>query len=158
MNRSRPALLGLLALLVTRTLIAEPDPVQTAQSLFDIMAKHDAEAGKLLFTPEATLTSIREDGTRTILPVEKWLTRIGTSKDALLERMWNPQVQQHEFIAVVWANYDFHLNGKFHHCGVDSFNLVKTSAGWRIAGLTYTSEAEGCAPSPLGPPVASSNP
>ncbi len=54
-------------------------------------------------------------------------------------------------IAVVWAEYDFHLNGKFNHCGVDQVNLLKTGAGWKIMGIAYTSETSGCAPSPLGP-------
>lgn len=130
----------------------KPDPVQTAQSLFSVMAKHDAEAGKALFTPEATMSAVHEDGKASVVPAERWLARIGTSRDSLLERMWNPQVLQHGAIAVVWGSYDFHLNRKFHHCGVDSFNLIKTEAGWKIASVSYTSETTGCSPSPLGPP------
>ena len=34
--------------------------------------------------------------------------------------------------------------------GADSFDLIKTAAGWKIAGGTYTVEAK-CAPSPLAP-------
>ena len=131
---------------------AELTPVQTAQSLFDIMLKHDAEAGKLLFTPEATMTTVHDDGKATVVPADKWLARIGSSKDTLLERMWNPQVLEHGAIAVVWGSYDFHLNKKFHHCGVDSFNMIKSDAGWKIASVSYTSETSGCSPSPLGPP------
>ena len=132
----------------------ESSPVQAAQSLFDVMTKHDAEAGKKLFIPETTMSSVHDDGKATVVPAEQWLTRIGSSKDSLLERMWNPQVLQHGAIAVVWGSYDFHLNGKFHHCGVDSFNLIKTEAGWKIASVSYTSETIGCSPSPLGPPTS----
>ena len=53
---------------------------------------------------------------------------------------------------MVWAPYDFHVNGAFSHCGVDVFSLVRTAEGWRIAAVAYTVEREGCAPSPLGPP------
>ena len=130
----------------------ESGPLQTAQSLFEIMAKHDAETGEALFTPDATMSTVHDDGKVTVVPAEKWLARIGTSKDTLLERMWSPQILQHGAFAVVWGSYDFHLNRKFHHCGVDSFNLVRTEAGWKIASVSYTSETTGCAPSPLGPP------
>jgi len=77
---------------------------------------------------------------------------LGTAKQEYLERIWNPKILIRGGIANVWAEYDFHLDGKFHHCGVDSFRLVKTSGGWKIAGIIYTTETAGCTNSPLGPP------
>ena len=71
----------------------------------------------------------------------------------MLERMWEPQVRVHKGIANLWAPYDFWLDGKFSHCGIDSFELMKTAGGWRLTGGSYTVEREGCAPSPLGPPA-----
>jgi hypothetical protein len=65
--------------------------------------------------------------------------------------MWDPLVLVHGRIAVVWAPYDFHINGEFSHCGVDAFTLIKTENGWQIAGAAYTIEPKGCAASPLGP-------
>jgi hypothetical protein len=65
--------------------------------------------------------------------------------------MWDPDVRIHGAIAVVWTRYDFWVDGKFSHCGVDAFDLVKTAEGWRIAGGVYTVERTGCPPSPLGP-------
>jgi len=50
----------------------------------------------------------------------------------------------------VWAPYDFWRDGKFSHCGVDAFDLIKTDEGWKIAGGGYTLESK-CEPSPLGP-------
>ncbi len=135
-----------------RAAAEESDPIGVAQRLFDAMSDHDAEAARALFTSEATLLTVRPDQTAVSVPHEKWLEHLGTSKDKWLERMWNPKVLAHGAIAVVWGEYDFHLNGQFHHCGVDSFDLVKTQAGWKIAGIMYTSETAGCSPSPLGPP------
>jgi hypothetical protein len=66
--------------------------------------------------------------------------------------MWNPKVLIHGGLAVVWADYDFHLNGKFSHCGVDSVTLVTVSGAWKISGIAYTMETSECTPSPLGPP------
>ena len=72
--------------------------------------------------------------------------------EALLERMWNPAVRVHGGLADLWAPYDFHQGGRFSHCGVDSFSLVRGPNGWLVASITYTVEQTGCAPSPLGPP------
>jgi len=58
----------------------------------------------------------------------------------------------HKEIAVVWTKYDFHREGKFSHCGVDAFNLIKTQEGWKISGIFYTVEKEGCEEGPLGSP------
>src|SRR5438270_367288 len=106
-----------------------------------------------LCIPEASLFSVRPDGTAVAIPYEKWLEYLSVSKDSWLERIWNPRVLEHESIAVVWAEYDFHLNGKFSHCGIDSFNLLKTAAGWKIAAIADTHEVSGCPPSRLGPPA-----
>lgn len=131
----------------------EQSPTATVQRLFDAMAAHDANAGRALFTEDALLFSVRPDGTAVATPHEKWLERLGASKDAWLERIWNPKVLEHGTIAVVWAEYDFHLNGKFSHCGIDSFSLLKTATGWKIAAVSDTRETSGCSPSPLGPPA-----
>jgi hypothetical protein len=134
--------------------IAEDSPTAVVQKLFDAMSKHDAEMARTLFLPEAMLFSVRPDGTSSATPHQKWVERMGASKDAWLERIWSPTALEHGTVAVVWAQFDFHLNGKFSHCGIDSFSLLKTAAGWKIAGVADTHETTGCAPSPLGPPPA----
>lgn len=55
-----------------------------------------------------------------------------------------PQVRIDETLATVWTQYDFHLAGKFSHCGVDAFHLLKTATGWKIVSLADTSRMEGC--------------
>lgn len=130
----------------------EQNITATIQRLFNAMSTHDAAAAGSMFMPNATLVSVAPDGIPTASPVQKWLDRVGTSKDKWLERIWNPKILQHGSIAVLWADYDFHLNGKLHHCGIDSFDLVKTSGGWKIAGVLYTTETANCPASPLGPP------
>ncbi|HEY1946410.1 MAG TPA: hypothetical protein VGG97_05355 [Bryobacteraceae bacterium] len=128
-------------------------PLAVAQRLFDDMATHNTADAQTLFTSEAMLFSVRPDGTSAATPHEKFVERMGASKDTWLERIWNPKVLEHGEIAIVWAEYDFHRNGKFSHCGVDSFHMLRTSAGWKIDALSDTRETTGCAPSPLGPPT-----
>ena len=74
------------------------------------------------------------------------------SQSRLLERIWEPKVMVRGRIAMVWAEYDFYANGKFGHCGVDSFLMLKTAGGWKATAISYTAETEGCVASPLGPP------
>ncbi len=116
-------------LLIASAAANDDDPAAVVQHLFDAMAAHNADAAGALFTPEATLLTVRADGTPVSSPHEQFVQHVGASKDAWLERMWKPTVLVHGGIAVVWAEYDFHLNGKLNHCGVDSVNLVKTPSG-----------------------------
>jgi Domain of unknown function (DUF4440) len=127
-------------------------PTAVAQKLFDAMAAHDGAGARALFTADAYLIAVAPDGKVTVTPVEKWTDRLSSSKDNWLERMWSPKLQEHNAIATIWGEYDFHLNGKFTHCGIDTFTLVKTNGEWRIAALVFTRETSGCPESPLGPP------
>ena len=66
--------------------------------------------------------------------------------------MWDPMVQVQDRVAMVWAPYDFHLDGEFSHCGIDVFTLLKGAEGWQVTSITYNVVREGCPPSPLGSP------
>jgi len=41
-------------------------------------------------------------------------------------------------LATVWTPYQFYYKGKFRHCGVNSFQLVKLEEGWKIQYLIDT--------------------
>ncbi len=41
-------------------------------------------------------------------------------------------------LAMVWAPYQFYYKGKFHHCGVNSFQLVRLDNNWKIQYLIDT--------------------
>jgi hypothetical protein len=56
-------------------------------------------------------------------------------------------------LATVWLPYDFHIDGKWSHCGVDAFTMLKVGEQWRIAVLAWTVEQPpACRPHPDGPP------
>jgi hypothetical protein len=133
---------------------AEKDPVVAAvENLFRAMAAHDEAALRALLTPAGRVLAVRE-GKLSEASHEDFIARIAASKETLLERMWNPEVRLDGGLATLWAPYDFHRGAKLSHCGFDSVTLVKTTEGWRIAGIAYTvTGAARCAPSPLGPPA-----
>lgn len=48
-------------------------------------------------------------------------------------------------MAHVWTGYEFRINGDFHHCGVNSFQLVKDAVkGWQIVYLIDTRRTTNC--------------
>ena len=47
-------------------------------------------------------------------------------------------------LALVWTPYKFYYKGKFSHCGVNSFHLVKLSGQWKIQYLIDTRRKAGC--------------
>jgi len=48
-------------------------------------------------------------------------------------------------LASVWTSYKFYLDGKLHHCGVNSFQLVRLGGGrWKIQYLIDTRHTDRC--------------
>jgi hypothetical protein len=128
-----------------------PGPQAIVQQLFESIAAHNVNTVRSLFTPNAVLLSVKDDGTPARMRYEEFADLLASTKNVWLERIWNPTVLVHGPIAVVWAEYDFHMNGNLSHCGIDSISLLKTSAGWKISSISDTNETSGCT-SPLGPP------
>jgi Putative lumazine-binding len=47
-------------------------------------------------------------------------------------------------LAIAWTPYNFYYKGKFSHCGVNSFQLVRFNGEWKIQYLIDTRRKEGC--------------
>lgn len=47
-------------------------------------------------------------------------------------------------LAIVWTPYSFYFNGQFSHCGVNSFQVIRFSTGWKIQYLVDTRRRQGC--------------
>jgi hypothetical protein len=125
-----------------------------AQRLLDAINNGDPDLARPILLEDAVLYSIRERGGQQVMnsrTAKQFLNGIKKDKDNYVERIWNPQIDIQGIVATVQAPYDFHVNGKFSHCGTDVFNLFKTAEGWKITSITYDVVTEGCVPSPLGP-------
>lgn len=130
--------------------------VAAAQRVLDAINRRDSVLARASLVPGAQFVSWRGDTVATRARVQRdsaFVSQIGDPKNPrMLERMWEPTVLIHGTIATVWAPYDFHIDGKWSHCGVDVFQLVRLGDGWKVAALSYTVERTGCPPSPLGAP------
>ena len=128
--------------------VADEDAaIAVVNKLFAGMKAKDAEQIKSVFSPEGQLVAIDKprDGngiskTR-VLTGEAFATMIAGNKGAdYIEVMPSPEARVTGDLAVVSGRYTFHLGEKLSHCGTNTFNLVRTETGWKIANAASTLE------------------
>lgn len=66
------------------------------------------------------------------------------SKNKVKEIPYRFEIKTHNGIAMAWVPYEFLVNEKFSHCGIDVFTLIQTSSGWKIVNASYTVDKTGC--------------
>jgi hypothetical protein len=71
-------------------------------------------------------------------PASGLMSTIATAQAKLFEKIFEPVIQIEDNLANVWVRYEFYLNDNYSHCGIDSFLMVKTAEGWKIAALADT--------------------
>lgn len=130
--------------------------LMTVQRFFETMTSKDVAGARAVLDPEGDFVSVRwnDNGERVVrrASLRDYLEGLESGTATYLERMWDSEVRIHGPIGIVWTPYDFYIDGKFSHCGIDAFQLLRTEAGWVITAGTYTVERSGCRASPLGPP------
>lgn len=106
--------------------------------MFAAMSKHDPAALKKPLLPGGTMVLMR-DGKPNQLTFDAFADIIAKpSKAPIEERIHDPLVRIDNDLAVVWAPFDFLVDGKVDHCGTDLFNLVHTEGKWLIASVADT--------------------
>jgi hypothetical protein len=70
--------------------------------------------------------------------------RLAEGHGRLAERLIDPHVHIEGDIAMIWSRYEFEIDGRFSHCGIDHFDLVRQDGRWRVLNLTWTQQAQGC--------------
>lgn len=118
-------------------------------SLFDGMRAKNADQVSAAFTPEAIMNTViakpegSEVGSNSVADFAK---RISTTpaETQLDERILDYQIKVDGTLASAWTPYRFYVNGDFSHCGVNSFQLVKTAQGWKIVYIIDTRRKEPC--------------
>ena len=114
------------------------------------ISTNDIEKVKYHVLEEGRVFRIRKDGIGFRSNTDFFKQTADQSTD-YFERMWDPIIMYRGDLAVAWTTYDFHLNGKFLHCGAESFTLTRFNNRWMVVDWAYTAnETENCN-SPLGP-------
>jgi hypothetical protein len=137
------ATLPLLAALCPLALHADSPDDQAVlapiQAMFAGMSARDAAAIRKPTMPGGVMVLMRE-GKPTQMTFEDFATRVGKPGTTKIEeRIHDPLVKIDNDLAVVWAPFDFLVDGKVSHCGTDLFNLVRQNGAWLIASVADTS-------------------
>lgn len=127
----------------------------TVEKFFTSIETRDRTLLESILVPNSLNISTNElangDARFTTLSYEEMLTALTRPGRSAMERAWDETILIQGHIAVFWAPYDFHVDGEFTHCGVDSFQLIKQEGQWLITNASWTRETENCPASPLGP-------
>jgi Putative lumazine-binding len=106
--------------------------------MFDGMSKRDAAMIKKPVLAGGVMVLMR-DGKPTQMTFEDFATRVGKPGTTKIEeRIHDPLVRIDNDLAVVWAPFEFLVDGKVDHCGTDLFNLVRVDGTWIIASVADT--------------------
>ena len=106
--------------------------------MFDGMENRDAAMIKKPLLSGGTMVLMR-DGKPVQMTFENFADRVGKPGTThIQERIHDPLVRIDHDLAVVWAPFEFLVDGKVDHCGTDLFNLVHTDGKWVIASIADT--------------------
>lgn len=118
-------------------------------TLFDGMKNANAALLKSAFSDNAVLQTISRNkegkvvvATENIDEFASFVSKL--KRDSADERIQFETIKIDGPLAVVWTPYNFYLNGKFSHCGVNSFQLVRFDGLWKIQYIIDTRRRQGC--------------
>ncbi len=126
------------------------DLVKTAvNNMFTAMKNADSAGLKNVFSETAVLQTI--SGTKegeTVVRTEiisDFVSFVGkTTKGDADEQISFGAVHIDGALASVWTPYQFFYKGKFSHCGVNSFQLVRIKGEWKIQYIIDTRRKDNC--------------
>lgn len=129
---------------------ATEDSVKAAvNKLFEGMKSADAAMVVSSFADSAVLQTIgrSKEGQLVIRneSVKAFAASVASLKaGAADERIEFGSVKIDGPLASVWTPYKFYYEGKFSHCGANSFQLVRINNEWKIQYLIDTRRRQGC--------------
>jgi hypothetical protein len=129
--------------------IVEDSVKGVVKQLFDGMRNSDAAAIRAAFADSAILQTISKNSEGSIIVRNESVSDFAKSiaelrKGAADEQIVFESIKLDPPLAMVWAPYKFYFDGKFSHCGVDSFQLVWVNGRWKIQYLIDTRRKQPC--------------
>ncbi len=134
--------------LAAAPLSAQTDDARAAvvvvEKMFDALARGDTAGMRATFVPEGRIV---QTGTREGKPfyrvnsIDDFLRSIGSAAGRKLEeKIFEVESRVEDNLAVVWSRYDFFVDGTKSHCGVDSYQLVRVGAEWKLLHIVDTQQ------------------
>jgi hypothetical protein len=104
----------------------------TVQRLLDTLANRDKETMREILLAEGHAIQSR-DHQVTYTPLRDLPEMITGGTARLEERFHHPLVRVDDDIAMVWAHYDFMVDGEVHHWGTNILSFLKQDGQWRVS-------------------------
>ena len=127
---------------------ARDSVIAAVNCLFKGMKNADTALLKSCFSSNAVLQTIHEDKGSIKVSDEKladFVDFVGKeTAGAADEQIIVETVKIDGPLAFVWTPYKFYYKGKFSHCGVNAFQLVRLSGEWKIQYIIDTRRKEAC--------------
>ena len=127
---------------------AEDSVKAVVNNLFRAMKNSDGVLLKSVFADSAILQTIETKTGKTMVKNEAVAGFIESISKlpvgAADEQVIFDMVKIDAALASVWTPYKFYFNGKFSHCGVNSFQLLRLNNEWKIQYLIDTRRRAGC--------------
>ena len=112
-------------------------------TMFTAMKNADVATLKSCFTDSVIFQTIRRDGKVVNEDVNEFLDNISRETPGNAdERIRFDVVKTDGPLAIAWTPYEFYYKGKYSHCGVDSYQLVRVNGEWKIQYLIDTRRKE----------------
>lgn len=128
---------------------AEDSIKSVVNNLFAGMKNGDAALFRSAFSDSAVMQTISRNRNGETVVLNESLAEFAEfvsrlKKDSADERITFETIKIDGPLALVWTPYTFYHNGKFSHCGVNSFHLVRFNGVWKIQYLIDTRRRQGC--------------
>ncbi len=121
------------------------------ESFFKDFHNKDSVMLKDYFVKDAHLQSVitTKEGDKKVSDelVEKFIYSIAHIPDsvAFLEKISKPVISVQKGLAHAWVPYQFYVNNRLSHCGVNSFLFAQLSSGeWKITNIIDTRNRTNC--------------
>ena len=142
-------LLGTINMTTLNAQSAEDSVKAVVNKMFEAMHNADAESLKSTFSESVVFQTIAtsKEGVVSVKTEDPkgFIDFVGKEKKSVLdERISFETIKIDGPLAVAWTPYKFYYNGTFSHCGVNSFQLVRTNGAWKIQYIIDTRRKSGC--------------
>jgi hypothetical protein len=112
----------------------EQQVLAVVQRLLETVARQDRDGMRAILLAEGLATQSR-DHVVTRTPLREFPDKMPVGPDRFAERFYDPLVRVDDDIAMVWARYDFFVNGEVHHWGTNILSFLKQDGEWRVSGI-----------------------
>ena len=120
---------------------SDTDAIEQVMAGFhQAVVSHDGEKLKSFFLPQAAWFNIRADGGG-LKPgsYQDFAAFVSQSKADLDPRHTGIEIRSDGTVATVWFLFRFMIGGEEKNRGSETWQLVRTEQGWKIASIAYSS-------------------